>query len=153
MKHLLQILFAVFLASLALAAPAKQLQTPLTGTHRHAVGGGSHHIPKKIKMPFVIKTSSAAAPPAAAAATVAGAADNNSGPVTVNTAAKAVARPLTPGLTPSSWITKWRGSGSWMAAAKTSLQAGAPLSCFCAGASICCRTADGLNCNAGYCGI
>ncbi|CAK7236404.1 hypothetical protein SBRCBS47491_009625 [Sporothrix bragantina] len=140
MKLLFQLLLAVLAATLTLAAPTRHLQLPLADKYQHSLQN-SHAVAKspskstptqtthtpKIHLPFVVKAPASEAH------------------------AHKKHRLSVP-----SWLKLGKGrennhyhSNGMYFTHKSS----ADLSCFCAGGAVCCHTATGLDCNAGYCGI
>lgn len=162
MKLLLGLLLAV-LATVAIAAPARHRQLPLNDRHRPAPVASTQQLlhqtattatitaphtdrPKVFPLPYVVKL-----PPGDP-----GSRDNYH--AYAHAHAQAGHRHTT-GWLPS-WIkAAWRGS-SWSTPSSVrkdpfffSPASRPDLSCFCAGGAVCCHTATGLDCHAGYCGI
>ncbi|CAK7232629.1 hypothetical protein SEUCBS140593_008325 [Sporothrix eucalyptigena] len=134
MKLLFHLLLALLTATVTLAAPApvRHLQQPLT-EHRpsaaHSSSKSSSSPPRPVHLPYVVKA-----------------------PASEQTHRKH--RFSVP-----SWLKLWQGP-SWSSPSPKdhgrmhfAHASSADLTCFCAGGAVCCHTATGLDCNAGYCGI
>jgi hypothetical protein len=128
-----QVLLAVLAAS-SLATPMRDQQVPLSGSiglqvhhpRPKAPSSGTHSPMQKPAMSGLVKGAESKVSEATRATN-----DGAPSPPSKSTT--------------SAW--------DWLSDAFKKDTAGAPHSCFCAGVSVCCYSAQGLSCNYGVCGI
>jgi len=140
MKLLSAQLMLAVLATLSLAVPMPDQQVPL-GRVRDSRRPSNHLPPQTtpLRTPLVVDQ-----PPVKASVLVSDP-QREAHFSTSTAAAAATGTPSSSSSPGSTW--------EWFSAAFRKETAGAPHSCFCAGVSVCCHSAEGLGCNYGVCGI